>query len=856
MSIVKIRLQKRGGLRNPRFWIIVQASHKNPRGLSFIERIGYLYLKKRATVDRAIVLNFHRTRHWLMHNAQPTRRIHRILATAGLLPKPPIPFGAKYTYEKPKTPIDPKFYDNLAFGYNGHFRLNEKNDFNKQFDNFVLQNLHHLSKLTAEDSNGSINNLLKDSGELSIENFQMNSKKLEKYIRTDIDTELINSDEVDFPKRKRYFEILTKKLKNYFDNNFHVYQGRDVHFQAYQRKLDKMSKRNGIDEETYKEFEKILLFEKEKNDLLKVRLTYKFETEYRQNQEYKEKFFKYFNNGEVNEEVFNDFAEKEISKIYRMVNKQVDDYFKNFEEKTEILSSVFSNKNETNSILLEDLTCLRFAKLMKKLREGYLYNISKMPNIKIQASVGKGSNTKSENDSTSEADKLSKGFSTNLPKMANQIKRDFISIIEQPVIDSHLLNIANKKFINDKGLHINYFNHVNKLIVNSKTFKKFEDRLMLLKNTKTPDLFGEENNTQEKSKLEDIYNLNDIVIDDLCRELEFILTKNYELNDIYNDKYQELKTSTKTSKEINKKINDLKSKYKNDDLNLLYDDVYSEDAEKRQDIRNLKQEYEYELVVNKKLEEKFKNCFRMFYFDNKYDTKDTDVNRKHFAELFNKILEDISKEQKGEKPIYKPIVKTEEDEVYYRLRRNIESDIYGDTMSFMDFENLFFDTGIFALDKTPVLIKKKLPIFQEEQELAKQKEAEAKTTTQTPPPADNPNAPAKKPKELSLLEQEINKINFNKRYVVNSLEYSISKSFKIDPMRRQKMVARYEELFGSINEMVYPEGFAHLCNYDYYCMMKPGSSMEDYRGEGNFTIYKYKFVKNNIFFEINSREIL
>jgi small subunit ribosomal protein S16 len=84
--MLKIRMS-RGGTKKRPFYKIVIADARSPRDGRFIERIGhYNPLLPKEHADR-IKLDLDRVKHWLSQGAQPSDRIERFLAEAGLAAK-------------------------------------------------------------------------------------------------------------------------------------------------------------------------------------------------------------------------------------------------------------------------------------------------------------------------------------------------------------------------------------------------------------------------------------------------------------------------------------------------------------------------------------------------------------------------------------------------------------------------------------------------------------------------------------------------------------------------------------------------------------------------------------------------
>ncbi len=101
MAVV-IRLS-RGGTKKRPFYRIVIADRRMPRDGRFIERVGsYNPMLARDHAERVILSN-ERITHWLSKGAQPTNRVARFLAQAGLAPKPAIPEQTKKNQPSAKT---------------------------------------------------------------------------------------------------------------------------------------------------------------------------------------------------------------------------------------------------------------------------------------------------------------------------------------------------------------------------------------------------------------------------------------------------------------------------------------------------------------------------------------------------------------------------------------------------------------------------------------------------------------------------------------------------------------------------------------------------------------------------------
>jgi small subunit ribosomal protein S16 len=82
---LKIRLARGGAKKRP-FYSIVLADSRSPRDGRFIEKLGlYNPMLEKGHADR-LVINGERIKHWLANGAQPSDRVARFLADAGLAP--------------------------------------------------------------------------------------------------------------------------------------------------------------------------------------------------------------------------------------------------------------------------------------------------------------------------------------------------------------------------------------------------------------------------------------------------------------------------------------------------------------------------------------------------------------------------------------------------------------------------------------------------------------------------------------------------------------------------------------------------------------------------------------------------
>ncbi len=87
---VKIRLARGGAKKRP-FYHIVAADVRAPRDGKYIERLGFFNPMVAKDAEDRTRLDVERIQHWLSQGAQPTLRVQKILAEAGLMEKPAVP---------------------------------------------------------------------------------------------------------------------------------------------------------------------------------------------------------------------------------------------------------------------------------------------------------------------------------------------------------------------------------------------------------------------------------------------------------------------------------------------------------------------------------------------------------------------------------------------------------------------------------------------------------------------------------------------------------------------------------------------------------------------------------------------
>ena len=86
---LKIRLARGGAKKRP-FYRIVVAEASAPRDGRYVERVGTYNPMVSKDHDQRLTLNGERITYWMGQGAQPTERVQKMLATAGLAAVPVI----------------------------------------------------------------------------------------------------------------------------------------------------------------------------------------------------------------------------------------------------------------------------------------------------------------------------------------------------------------------------------------------------------------------------------------------------------------------------------------------------------------------------------------------------------------------------------------------------------------------------------------------------------------------------------------------------------------------------------------------------------------------------------------------
>lgn len=99
---LRIRLSRSGAKKRPYYRIVV-ADGRSPRDGRFIERVGtYNPMLAKDAADR-VTLKEDRIKHWVSQGAQPSDRVVRFMAAAGMCEKPAIPEQTKKNLPRRKT---------------------------------------------------------------------------------------------------------------------------------------------------------------------------------------------------------------------------------------------------------------------------------------------------------------------------------------------------------------------------------------------------------------------------------------------------------------------------------------------------------------------------------------------------------------------------------------------------------------------------------------------------------------------------------------------------------------------------------------------------------------------------------
>jgi len=183
-----------------------------------------------------------------------------------------------------------------------------------------------------------------------------------------MDTDQINSDEGEFFARKRNFEIISKKLDIYMKEKFHLYKGNDLKYNNYVRKIQKLSMKQSLDIEGYKDYINNLknLSESKNKTFQNIAKLYLKDLTEREN------FSEIFKKLNLNENI--DLSLLDKDSLLSMANKDSDLIIKNLSSSiNSVVENIFKlNEKEKEKIKgdqdFKDLSNLRITKLIIKLK--------------------------------------------------------------------------------------------------------------------------------------------------------------------------------------------------------------------------------------------------------------------------------------------------------------------------------------------------------------------------------------------------------------------------------------------------------------------------------------------------------
>lgn len=98
---LRIRLARGGAKKRP-FYRVVVADARSPRDGRFVEKLGTYNPLLGSDNDLRLVLKGERVQYWLGVGAQPTDRVAKLLATAGLGEAPAVPAQTKKNQPRAK----------------------------------------------------------------------------------------------------------------------------------------------------------------------------------------------------------------------------------------------------------------------------------------------------------------------------------------------------------------------------------------------------------------------------------------------------------------------------------------------------------------------------------------------------------------------------------------------------------------------------------------------------------------------------------------------------------------------------------------------------------------------------------
>jgi hypothetical protein len=610
-----------------------------------------------------------------------------------------------------------------------------------------------------------------------------------------MDTDKIDSDDMNFYSRKRNFDVLSRKLNKYYDTKFDLFRGNDLRYNNYIRKLTKLAKFESLDEKGYQDYLKGVQ-ELQESKTKSSRNLAKYLLDELINKQNKEQELK-------------DFITQVINKGDSKIN--IDSYMKWSEKDTKVIvdSLVYNFETQTRKIFkipeynhltdqeFQDIKILRIAKFAIKLRYGLLNN---------------------EFRHTSKEKEVEYKDVPSIHDLLLNAKPDNL-----PLFDREVYNVDKTVEAYDDLL----FHNINKYLLSTDTFERYNKYLF------DESFYGEASGL-ENLKDPNIYTLNSDVIDNLMLELIEKLRKSYDLNEIYNDQ-EDLDTFKKAESqrsirrnEMNIRINELKEKYGN--IDLLYDDYKGVDEDKKKEIRQFKSDYKEE--IESELDPKFKAVFELVDDDRnikprKYEKQVDPEEQKQYDEkvlaIRKKIMDEINLKKQGKWVEKKQKVK---EEAKYELVTE------GENISVKVNEKAVTEKtqdDILEQKIRGELERKYLGINNTEEDQYAPYYDHKKVTLSPGPEVKMPDK--KWPKQKLEREEEIRDLNNKKEKFNSYILYSWEKTRTIPMERKRLMKQRFLDYFGRYNRNIYADGYRHLENLDRYQLVYPDRSLAEYTND-------------------------
>jgi hypothetical protein len=613
-----------------------------------------------------------------------------------------------------------------------------------------------------------------------------------------MDTDKIDSDDMNFPARKRNFEVISRKLNKYYDTKFDLFRGNDLRYNNYIRKLTKLSLKESLDEKGYQDYLKGVQELQDSNRSSSKNLA-KYLLDELINKQNKESELKDFithviNKGDnkINIDIFMKWSEKDTKVI-------VDSLVNNFNTETRKVFKI-PEYNHLTDKEFQDIKNLRIAKFAIKLRNGLMNNEFRH-------------NSRETETQYKEIPSIHDLLSNMKPESL-------------PFFDREIYNIDRSVQAYDDLL----FYNINKYVLSTDTFERYKQYLF------DESFYGDAaDNTNLTNP--NIYTLNDEVIENLILEIVEKLRKSYELNEMYNDdenldifQAAEGKRSAKRS-EMNARITQLKEKY--GDIDLLYDDYQGTSEEKKKEVREFKSDFKDE--IESELDPKFKAVFELVdddrnlkpsRFDKPVDPEEQKLHDEKVIEIRKKIMDEIDLKKQGkwvekkqkQTGEAKYEILTEGENISVKVNKKEEVKKTPDELLEQKIRN--------------ELERKYLNVNNTEEDAYASYYDHKKFSLSLGPEVKLPEK--KWPKQKLEKEEEIRTLNHKKKKFNDYILYSWERTRKIPMERRRLMKQRFLDYFGKYNKIIYADGYRHLENLDKYQLVYPDRHFVEYQNECKF----------------------